>query len=93
MKNIKDITISIFAIIGFVFILSSFTNQSQETHGTPESHVWEFHSDLNASNQPYAINKVTGEVRKYNSSYLNIDKNGKPSEIEDNRYIVMVETK
>ena len=30
MKNIKDITISIFAIIGFVFILSSFTNQSPE---------------------------------------------------------------
>ena len=39
MKNFKDITISIFAIIGFVTILSSFNNQSQETHSTPESHV------------------------------------------------------
>jgi hypothetical protein len=41
MKNIKDITLSIFAIIGFIDILSSFNNQpKQETHGTPESHVW-----------------------------------------------------
>lgn len=41
MKNIKDITLSIFAIIGFIAILSSFNNQpKQETHGTPESHVW-----------------------------------------------------
>ena len=30
MKNIKDITLSIFAIIGFVAILSSFNNQPQE---------------------------------------------------------------
>ena len=29
MKNIKDITLSIFAVIGFVAILSSFTNQPQ----------------------------------------------------------------
>mgnify|MGYP001457803099 FL=1 len=42
MKNIKDITLSIFAIIGFVAILSSFNNQTQqEVHGTPESHIWE----------------------------------------------------
>jgi hypothetical protein len=32
MKNIKDITISIFAIIGFAFLLSSFTpNDVEET--------------------------------------------------------------
>ena len=43
MKNIKDITLSIFAVIGFVAILSSFTNQPQSevTNGTPESHVWD----------------------------------------------------
>ena len=29
MKNIKDITLSIFAVIGFVALLSSFTNQPQ----------------------------------------------------------------
>ena len=32
MKNIKDITISIFAIIGFAFVLPSFTtNDAEET--------------------------------------------------------------
>ena len=62
MKNIKDITISIFAIIGFVAILSSFNNQSQETHSTvPESHVWDAISD-NAVDV-YLYNKKTGEAR------------------------------
>ena len=60
--KIKDITISIFAIIGFVTILSSFNNQSQETHSTPESHVWEgVTSPMN--NDTFILNKVTGEVR------------------------------
>ena len=66
MKNIKDITISIFAIIGFVFILSSFTNQSQETHSTPESHIWELSNTVAGEGgdrtKTYKINKVTGEV-------------------------------
>ena len=62
MKNFKDITLSIFAIIGFLAILSSFNNQpQQQTHGTPESHVWEF--GANMSNDAYLFNKVTGEVR------------------------------
>ena len=66
MKNIKDITISIFAIIGFVTILSSFNSQTelQVTHGTPESHVWEFHTD-----RSYSLNKVTGEVRVHDSRF------------------------
>ena len=29
MKNIKDITISIFAIIGFIAIITAFTNQPE----------------------------------------------------------------
>ena len=76
MKNFKDITLSIFAIIGFVTILSSFNNQSKETHSTPESHIWEMHS-ISDSNKSYvyAINKVTGEVRKYDS-YYNYSKAG-----------------
>jgi|TARA_B110000444_G_C18351568_1_gene371990 hypothetical protein len=45
MKNIEDIAISIFAIIGFVAIITGFTNQAEQsaqpTYGTPESHVWE----------------------------------------------------
>ena len=81
MKNLKDITLSIFAIIGFISILSSFNNQSetQETHGNPESHVWEFHLN-NSSTQgmdamAFSINKKTGEVRKYESRYSADNKN------------------
>ena len=96
MKNIKDITISIFAIIGFVFILSSFTNQSQETHSTPESHVWElgFAEFQGVGNwaHPFAINKVTGEVRKYNQRMITYDR--KMTEvISGDEYIVMKEEK
>ena len=65
MKNIKDITISIFAIIGFAFLLSSFTaNEVEETeqqvYGTPESHVWELMTTNDS--RVYRINKVTGET-------------------------------
>tara|TARA_B100000965_G_C19513918_1_gene723236 strand:+ start:768 stop:1013 length:246 start_codon:yes stop_codon:yes gene_type:complete len=68
MKNIKDITISIFAVIGFVAIITGFTtnesNQAQQT--TPESHVWEMSelaSSSNGNTRMYTLNKVTGEVR------------------------------
>ena len=61
MKNIKDITLSIFAIIGFVTILSSFNNQSQETHSAvPESHVWEAYGA--EGSWGWVLNKQTGEV-------------------------------
>ena len=30
MKNIKDITISIFAVIGFFFIITAFTNKQEK---------------------------------------------------------------
>ena len=68
MKNLKDITLSIFAIIGFISILSSFNNQAQiqETNGTPESHVWEMHHTFE-DNFAYMYNKKTGVVRKLNS--------------------------
>jgi hypothetical protein len=63
MKNIKDITISIFAIIGFVAILSSFNNQpqSQINYGTPESHIWEMYGA--EGNSGFLLNKQTGEMR------------------------------
>ena len=72
MKNIKDITISIFAIIGFAFVLSSFTNKeteetTQQVIGTPQHHVWELKRQ-EGSSYAYLYNKVTGEVRKYESS-------------------------
>ena len=65
MKNIKDITLSIFAVIGFVALLSSFTQEvvyteKQISNGTPESHVWEVYGA--EGNYGYLLNKVTGEV-------------------------------
>ena len=69
MKNIKDITLLAFAVIGFYTIITAFTstesNQPQQVYGTPESHVWEM--GLTAeSNFTYLYNKATGEVRKLN---------------------------
>ena len=83
--KIKDITISIFAIIGFVTILSSFNNQTHDT--VPESHIWEFY-DTGAN---FALNKVTGEVRKYNGFTPEIGKDGKLLSRSVSIYTVMTE--
>ena len=66
MKNIKDITILIFAIIGFYAIVTGFTKKEQIT--TLESHIWEFHmtSESN-STRAFSINKLTGEVRQHST--------------------------
>ena len=77
MKNIKDITISIFAIIGFVAILSSFTNQPQSkvSYGTPESHVWEIYGA--EGNTGFILNKITGEVYRINANTRLMKKHNK----------------
>ena len=84
MKNIKDITISIFAVIGFVAIITAFTNQPEQANQTttPESHVWEMQITNDGTNA-LSINKATGEVRKYRMNRI-IDKGG-------DEYIVMKE--
>ena len=90
--KIKDITLSIFAIIGFVAILSSFNNQSQETHSTvPESHIWEMYSTT--GNASFALNKVTGEVRKYNGTNISVDKTSRLDTYTQSSFAVMVERK
>ena len=76
MKNIKDITISIFAIIGFAFLLSSFTptGAEQQVYGTPESHVWAMHNDGGSSQiKTYLYNKRTGEIRRVRGSFKTKD--------------------
>ena len=66
MEKIKDIVLVGFAIVGFVSVLSSFSEQ--QVYGTPESHVWSFHiNDGNGWIRAFAINKQTGEVRKYDT--------------------------
>ena len=68
MKNIKDITISIFAVIGFVAIITAFTNQPEQANQTttPESHVWEMHQVASGGDigRTYLFNKVKGEIRR-----------------------------
>ena len=61
--KIKDITLSIFAIIGFVAILSSFNNQTHDT--VPESHEWEVRMSIagGTSSSNIIFNKKTGEVK------------------------------
>jgi hypothetical protein len=73
-SQIKDIVIGIFAIIGFTAIVMGFNNPQepqQVTYATPESHVWEMHvvDGGEYSGRAFAINKATGEVRKYNRKY------------------------
>ena len=67
MKNIKDIVIGIFAVIGFTAIVTGFTNEAEQEHTVPESHVWEMSSVANTSGKTkmYILNKATGEVRLY----------------------------
>ncbi len=68
MKNIKDIVIGIFAIIGFTAIVTGFTNvkderisQSSSILASPETHVWEV---VPVGNQAgFLLNKKTGEVK------------------------------
>ena len=54
----------------FVSIGAGTQQQTTNESHVPESHVWEFHlSDPaeNRSGMAFSINKVTGEVRKYES--------------------------
>ena len=71
MKNIKEIIIGIFAVIGVLALVTGFTNNAtQQMYATPESRVWSFYMDSSSTlTYAYAINAVTGEVRKYNSHY------------------------
>ena len=79
-SQIKDIVIGIFAVIGFTAIVMGFNNPAepqQVTYATPESHVWEFHLNDSSGNaagsaSAFAINKVTGEVRKYETFYNHV---------------------
>tara|TARA_Y200000002_G_scaffold44777_1_gene32412 strand:+ start:343 stop:636 length:294 start_codon:yes stop_codon:yes gene_type:complete len=97
MKNIKDITLSIFAIIGFISIITAFNTQpEQQTHGTPESHVWEIYGNNGGqytSTYAYMYNKVTGEVRKLSTRSLSFEKNGTINDFRGDKYVLMAEAK
>ena len=72
MKDtIKNSIIGAFAIFGVVALISSSKTAPTVIHegsNTPESHVWEIEvvDGGEYSGRAFAINKKTGEVRKYN---------------------------
>ena len=69
--KLKDIILYSLAIVGAVTLFINATTNSQQTTTTvPESHVWEMHlSSTNTSSEAFSINKVTGEVRKYETVF------------------------
>lgn len=75
MKNIKDIVIGIFAVIGFFAIASGFSNNQAQasTPSVPESHVWSIHNS-GTDKQWYSINAATGEVRIFAPSLIGLGK-------------------
>ena len=74
--DFKSITIGALSA-ALVFTIMGAANPEEQTtatpaYATPESHVWEFHLNDPADqthSKAFAINKVTGEVRKYESHY------------------------
>ena len=64
MKNIKEIGIGIFAIIGLTAITMGFKN-TENLQETPSDQVWEMEAVDGTSNGAFLYNKVTGEVRMY----------------------------
>ena len=82
MGKLKEIVLIGFAVVGFISVLSGFTQK--ENDGTPESHAWTMilNNGIDGNSiQAFAINKITGEVRKYDTSYEKIyTNNGKVNE-------------
>ena len=73
----KDFLLYSMACIGAVSLFLSAYQPAETTSTVPESHVWEMHSTSNDNKSfVYAINKVTGEVRKYDT-YYNYSESGK----------------
>ena len=70
-ETIKNSLVGVLAIFGFITFFSSSNTAPTIIHegsNTPESHVWEMHIVQGGeySGRAFAINKKTGEVRKYN---------------------------
>ena len=62
----KDFLLYSLACVGAVSLFLSATQPQQTTSTVPESHVWEMHASQGEDGgRMYAINKQTGEVRKY----------------------------
>ncbi len=79
MKNIKQITISVFAVIGLIATITGFTNEKatySNQYSIPESHVWSIQMSTDGANRVYSINAITGEVREINKANYKTLKKG-----------------
>ena len=85
MKNIKDIVIGIFAVIGFAAIVTGFTNESVQEHTLTESHVWEGYAAGGSEGRFFTLNKITGEIRQMDDFFTTKTKDN------SNKYVVMIE--
>ena len=68
-NTFKNSIVGALAIFGLVTFLSSATSSPTVVHegsNTPESHVWEMYT--RAGDDQFLLNKVTGEVRVYEST-------------------------
>jgi len=66
--KIKDITLSIFAIIGFFALVTSFTNEPENEVGTYQ--ISASGSGKNARIDIFILNTKTGDVRKTSHSEI-----------------------
>jgi hypothetical protein len=64
MKNIKEIGIGLFAIIGLTAITMGLKH-TENLQETPTNQVWEMVGVEGTTNGAFLYNKVTGEVRMY----------------------------
>ncbi|AOR27878.1 hypothetical protein FORMB_08270 [Formosa sp. Hel1_33_131] len=88
--KLKDILLYSLAIIGTASLFISASNQSTSPNPTtPESHVWEMFN----GNGTYLFNKVSGEVRKYDGQFIELNKKGEVEDIKAKSYTIMVEVK
>ena len=72
-SKFKDYLLYTLSTIGVVALFISATTQPPQTSTVPESHVWEMHSTSNNnSSHMFAINKKTGEVRKYETKFSSV---------------------
>ena len=71
--KLKDFFLYAMACVGAVSLFLSAYQPQQSVLTVPQSHVWEMNSTSNGTTSfVFAINKVTGEVRKYETKYTHI---------------------
>ena len=91
----KDFLLYSLACVGAVSLFLSAYQPQQTTSTVPESHVWEFYLSEGSNagiGSAFSLNKVTGEVRKYNtSSDVSVAKDLVLSTKSTSSYTVMVE--